>query len=210
LNNELHSSWRYTNLNSVQEGTDLKLELRDYSRIGIFVGIIAVLGLFPKLPIGPVPFSIQVIGVFLAGAVLGSYRGTLAVLVFEVLVLAGAPLLTGLRGGLEVFFGPTFGFLIGWLIAAWVIGLLVERTKKVQIAVSSSIGFILAIGIWWTLGLGYIYLASQYNLIPGAAEALAVTLPVTSTLIIWDFAKLVVSVLVLVGIKAAYPKALSN
>ena len=188
----------------------MKLQLRDYSRIGIFVGIIAVLGLFPKLPIGPVPFSIQVLGVMLAGAVLGSYRGTLAVLLFEVIVLAGAPLLTGFRGGFATFFGPTFGFLIGWLVAAWVIGLLVENLKKVHVAISAGIGFVLAVAIWWILGIGFLYLAVQFNLIPGAAEALAMTLPVTTVLIIWDLVKVAFSVLVLVGIKAAYPKALTN
>jgi biotin transport system substrate-specific component len=188
----------------------MKLELRDYSRIGIFVGIITILGLIPKFTFGAIPFSVQVLGVFLAGAVLGSYRGTLAVLLFEVLVLAGLPLLTGGRGGLQVFFGPTFGFLVGWLVAAWVIGLLVENLKKVHIAISSSIGFVLAIGIWWTLGIGYMYLGVQYNLFTGAKEALALTLPAVGIVALSDFIKAVVAVVVLVGIKAAYPKALTK
>ena len=188
----------------------MKLELRDYSRIGIFVGIIAVLGLIPKFTFGAIPFSVQVLGVMIAGAVLGSYRGTLAVLIFEVLVLAGLPLLTGGRGGLQVFFGPTFGFLIGWLVAAWVIGLLVENLKKVHVAVSAAIGFVLAIGIWWALGLGYMYLGAQYNLFEGAKEALAMTLPAFGVVALSDFIKAALAVVVLVGVKAAYPKALNN
>jgi biotin transport system substrate-specific component len=63
----------------------MKLQLRDYPRIAIFVGLIAALGLLPAVNILPgVPVTAQTLGVMLAGAVLGSYRGTLAVFVFEV------------------------------------------------------------------------------------------------------------------------------
>ena len=188
----------------------MKLELRDYSRIGIFVAIIAVLGLIPKFPIGPIPFSIQVLGVFLAGAVLGSYRGTLAVLLFEVLVLAGLPLLTGGRGGFSVFTGPTLGFLIGWLVAAWVIGLAIENFKKIPLALKATFGFLLGMSIWWVAGLGWMYLAAQYNLITDGATVLAQTLPAVGLLIIGDLIKLVVAVVVVVALKAANPKSLEN
>jgi biotin transport system substrate-specific component len=63
----------------------------------------------------------------LAGAVLGRWRGAAAVLVFLLLVALGLPLLAGGRGGLGVFFGPSVGFLVGFPVAAFVIGWLTER-----------------------------------------------------------------------------------
>lgn len=188
----------------------MKLELRDYPRIAIFVGLIAALGLIPKFSLGTIPISIQVLGVLLAGAVLGSYRGALAVMIFEILVLAGAPLLTGFRGGFAVVFGPTFGFLMGWLVAAWVVGLVVENLKNVNVAVSASIGFVLAIVIWWAFGIAWMYLGAQYGLFPDAAAVLAGTLPFVGIVVLGDLIKAAVAVLVLVGVKASYPAALKH
>ena len=93
-----------------------------------FVGIIAAMGLVPavQLPVFPVPITLQSMGVMLAGAVLGRWRGAAAVLVFLALVALGLPLLSGGRGGLGVFFGPSVGFLLGFPVAAFVIGWLSE------------------------------------------------------------------------------------
>ena len=94
-----------------------------------FVGIIAAMGLVPavQLPVFPVPITLQSMGVMLAGAVLGRWRGAAAVLVFLALVALGLPLLSGGRGGLGVFFGPSVGFLLGFPVAAFAIGWLSER-----------------------------------------------------------------------------------
>nr|WP_081620698.1 biotin transporter BioY [Nocardiopsis potens] len=76
------------------------------------------------IPVGPVPITLQTLGVMLAPAILGAKRGTLSVLTFLALVLAGLPLLPGGRGGVEPFVGPTGGYMLGWVAGALVIGLL--------------------------------------------------------------------------------------
>jgi biotin transport system substrate-specific component len=63
----------------------------------------------------------------LAGSILGWKRGALSVLVLLALVAAGLPLLSGGRGGLAVFFGPSAGYLIGWVFGAAAIGWMVQR-----------------------------------------------------------------------------------
>ena len=94
-----------------------------------FAGIIAAMGLVPavQLPVNPVPITLQSMGIMLAGAILGRWRGAAAVLIFLTLVALGLPLLAGGRGGLGVFFGPSVGFLVGFPVAAFVIGWLSER-----------------------------------------------------------------------------------
>jgi biotin transport system substrate-specific component len=94
-----------------------------------FVGIIAAMGLVPavQVPGFSVPITIQSMGIMLAGAVLGRWRGAAAVLVFLLLVALGLPLLSGGRGGLAVFAGPSAGFLAGFPVAAFVIGWFSER-----------------------------------------------------------------------------------
>lgn len=101
---------------------------RSLSHIALFAALVAVLGLVPaiSLPFG-VPITAQSLGIMLCGTVLGAKRGALAVLLFLALVALGLPLLSGGRGGLGVFVGPSTGFLIGFPIAAFVAGLIVER-----------------------------------------------------------------------------------
>jgi biotin transport system substrate-specific component len=107
---------------------------RVFSAAGIamtatFVGVIAAMGLVPalSLPGFNVPITMQSMGVMLAGSILGKWRGAAAVTIFLLLVALGLPLLSGGRGGLAVFFGPSVGFLLGFPVAAFVIGWLSER-----------------------------------------------------------------------------------
>ena len=96
--------------------------------IALFAGLIAVLGLVPKIDLlSGVPITAQSMGIMLCGTVLGAKRGALAVLLFLGLTAVGLPLLSGYRGGLGVFVGPSAGFLIGFPIAAFVGGLIVEK-----------------------------------------------------------------------------------
>lgn len=101
---------------------------RNLTHIALFAALIAVLGLVPKIDlISGVPITAQSMGIMLCGTVLGAKRGALAVLLFLALVAVGLPLLAGGRGGLGVFASPSVGFLIGFPIAAFVAGLIVER-----------------------------------------------------------------------------------
>ena len=99
---------------------------RDIVYIALFAAITAALALFPPLmiPVVAVPITAQSMGPMLAGSIIGARRGALSLLLFLVLVAVGLPLLSGGRGGLGVFFGPTGGFLLSWPIAAGVVGLL--------------------------------------------------------------------------------------
>ncbi len=104
------------------------LNTRDLVLAALFAAIIVALGLVPKIELGffPVPITAQSLGVMLAGVILGGKRAAIAVLIVLLLVLIGLPVLAGGRGGLAVFAGPTAGFLLGWLPAAYLTGLASE------------------------------------------------------------------------------------
>lgn len=103
---------------------------RSLTHIALFAALIAVLGFVPQMTLpGGVPITAQSMGIMLCGTVLGARRGALAVLLFLALVALGLPLLSGGRGGLGVFASPSVGFLIGFPIAAFVAGLIVERWR---------------------------------------------------------------------------------
>ena len=127
---------------------------RNITHIALFAALIAVLGLIPKIDLmAGVPITAQSLGIMLCGTVLGARRGALAVILFLVLVAAGLPLLSGGRGGIGVFSGPSAGFLIGFPVAAFVSGWIVEHWR-VQIGISALVAaFIGGIVVLYAFGI---------------------------------------------------------
>lgn len=75
----------------------------------------------------PVPVTGQTFAVLMVGALLGSRRGALAVLTYIVQGLAGLPVFAYGNSGLKALAGPTGGYLVGFVVAAYVVGALAER-----------------------------------------------------------------------------------
>ncbi|MCA1288412.1 biotin transporter BioY [Salipiger bermudensis] len=130
---------------------------RTLTHVALFAALIAGLGLIPKFTLAfGVPITAQTLGVMLAGTVLGAKRGALACLLFIALVALGLPLLAGGRGGLGVFASPTVGFLVGWPVAAFVTGFIVERWRgnlALVGALASGIGGILVLYVFGVIGM---------------------------------------------------------
>jgi biotin transport system substrate-specific component len=134
----------------------------------------------------------------LAGAILGSKRGALAVLLFLALVAIGLPLLSGGRGGLGVFAGPSVGYLVGFPVAAWLVGRLTEligRPYRVPLGIMANVlGGVLVLNAIGIVGMA---LVADLSLI-GATTVAGAFVP-------GDLAKAVLTALVAVGVHAAYP-----
>jgi len=79
------------------------------------------------LPFSPVPVTGQTLAVILVGMLLGSRRGSLALLTYLAEGLAGLPVFAGGTAGPARLLGPTGGYLVGFIVAAYVTGLLAER-----------------------------------------------------------------------------------
>lgn len=105
------------------------MKTKDIVMIAMFTAFIAVMAFIPPIPLPfmPVPIVLQNIGIILAGCLLGYKSGTLSVVIFLLLVATGLPLLSGGRGGLGVFFGPSAGYLFGYPVVAFLIGLLIDK-----------------------------------------------------------------------------------
>lgn len=105
------------------------MSARDTVLVAMFAALTAALGLLPPIPVPvvPVPVTAQTLGIMLAGCVIGARRAAFAMALLLVLLALGLPLLSGGRGGLGVFVGPSAGYLIAWPLAAYCIGTIVSR-----------------------------------------------------------------------------------
>lgn len=118
-----------------------RLDATDLTRVAVFAAIVAVLGLPGGFAVfGAVPITAQTLGVMLAGAVLGPWLGALSMAVLLALVAVGLPLLSGGRGGVGVFVGPSAGYLFGWIAGALVIGLIVHARGRRPVLWRTALG----------------------------------------------------------------------
>lgn len=93
--------------------------------IGAFT-LVTIIAARISVPLQPVPFTLQPLAVLLAGMILGSRDGGLSQLLYVGLILVGLPLDANGRGTAALA-GPTAGYLIGFIAAAFITGWLVER-----------------------------------------------------------------------------------
>ncbi len=173
---------------------------RDIVHIALFAALVAVLGLIPPIffPFIPVPITAQTLGVMLAGSILGMRRGGLALLVFLGLVAMGLPLLSGGRGGLGVFLGPSGGFVLSYPLAAAVVGALTQRVwRRLSMPLAFMINVIGGIGVIYALGIPWLAIASDLPLLQ-AAQGSLVFIP-------GDLVKAAIAAVAVVTVKRSYP-----
>ncbi len=134
----------------------------DLALIATFAALIAVcsiIGGFNVTGIG-VPFTLQMFGIFLAGAALGARRGFLAVLLYLAVGTAGVPIFAEGHGGPSVWVGVTGGYLLAFPIAAFIVGLVASRVARsnpaaftVVVAIAAAIVTIAIVGTLGTIGM---------------------------------------------------------
>ena len=127
---------------------------KNLPHIALFAALITVLFILPNqmLTVG-VPISATSLGIMLSGTVLGSQKGGLAALLFVVLVAAGVPSLFGAISGVGLFVGPRAGFLLGFPIAAFVTGLIVEKWRGNLGLVSLVAAFVGGVVVLYAIGI---------------------------------------------------------
>jgi biotin transport system substrate-specific component len=109
-------------------------------------GAVTAAGAFLIIPFPLVPITLQTLFLNLAAALLGGRLGALSQVVYIILGIIGLPVFAGGKGGIGILFGPTGGYLIGFIVAAFVIGKLIEikaRPGFVWMACSMVVGLII-------------------------------------------------------------------
>ena len=119
-----------------------KFTTREMVLVGMFAAVLAVISQISlPMPTG-VPITIQVFGVALVGAVLGSRLGTTATLVYVLLGAIGLPIFANFSGGISSIVGVTGGYIWAWPIMTWLCGIRPKTENKTK-NLAISIGFAL-------------------------------------------------------------------
>ncbi len=135
------------------------LKTKDIVLCGLFIALIAV-GAFIKVPVPVVPFTLQFLFTMLAGLLLGSRLGAVAVGGYTLLGLVGLPIFAE-GGGLWYILKPSFGYMLGFILGAYVTGLIVEKkgTGKIStILVANFVGLFIV----YFVGMVYYYIICNF------------------------------------------------
>lgn len=104
----------------------MKVSIRTICYAGMFAAIISVLSILVVPTPWGVPFTLQTFAIALAGFVLGKWFGSISVALYVCLGLVGIPVYAGMKAGPAVLFGPTGGYIFGFILMAFVCGVAVE------------------------------------------------------------------------------------
>ena len=107
------------------------------------------------LPFTPVPLTGQTFAVLLVGATLGSKRGVASLALYTLMGAVGLPFFAGGASGLAYLSGPTLGYLIGFVVAAYAVGTVAERGLERSVR-TSLVPFLIGTLVIYIFGAGWL------------------------------------------------------
>lgn len=140
----------------------MKIKTRDMLLTALFSALMAV-GAFIKILFPLIPFSFQPFFCAFSGIILGSRLGMLSQIIYVAVGLAGVPVFTQ-GGGPMYVLKPSFGFLIGFILGAYVTGKISEKLKTINFK-SLMVSVMAGLAIINLIGVPYLYLILKFYLI---------------------------------------------
>ena len=140
-----------------QSRTASRFSAKTLTMCAIFTALVAVCSQI-TIPLPLIPINLALFAVYLAGALLGPWRGALSLLVYLLLAAVGVPVMAGFRGGLGNLVGNTGGYVVGYIFAAFFTGLLVEKwgARFWQMCVAMVLGCAVCYffgTLWYSIGI---------------------------------------------------------
>ena len=137
--------------------------MKNKTRMMILAALFAALtavGAFIRFPLGTMSVTLQFMFTAMAGVLLGAKWGAVSQTVYVVLGLVGLPVFT-MGGGIGYVMQPSFGFLLGLIPTAWVIGRLTEKENGRW---RTALACLAGLAVLYLIGLPYMYLIMKLYL----------------------------------------------
>lgn len=142
----------------------------------LFTALIAIFSQV-AIPIGPIPINLAVLAVFLAGALLGAKLATLSMIIWVGMGSVSVPVFSMFRSGLGTLAGPTGGYIIGYIPAAYVVGLITEKTNKDGKLHLYITGMIIGMVTYFSFGAGWFMFSTNTGFWEGLMTCVIPFLP---------------------------------
>ncbi|MBR1932052.1 MAG: biotin transporter BioY [Lachnospiraceae bacterium] len=146
---------------STTQSVTSRIPVRQMALVGLMTAVICILAPFSlSIPISPVPISLGTLAIYFVITVLGMKLGTCSVVIYILLGLVGLPVFSGFTGGAGKLFGPTGGYIIGYIFMALLCGFFIDHWKNNVFM--AFLGMILGTAVCYLFGTAW--LAYQLSL----------------------------------------------
>jgi len=136
------------------------VKTKDMILVALFA-VLTMVGAWIKIPTQPVPFTLQFLFVALSGILLGARLGAASQALYVAMGLLGLPAFAKV-GGFGYVLSPTFGYIIGFIVCAYIVGKLCENGELT--IVKTFISTLLGIVVLYIFGVGYLFIINNLYL----------------------------------------------
>lgn len=159
-------------MDTIQKGQ--RISTKTMALIAVMTAVTCVLAPL-SIPIGPVPISLTNLAIYFGLYILGVKQETLSYIVYLLIGFVGLPVFSGFTGGAGKLFGPTGGYLIGFIPMAIVAGIMIERFDGKIFP--SVVGMIIGTAICYAFGTIWFCIQADYKLVPALSLCVIPFLP---------------------------------
>lgn len=143
----------------------MKITTKEMVLVSIFTALTAI-GASISIPMGEVPITMQTLFVLMSGIILGPKLAVLSQITYLILGLIGIPIFAGFTGGIQSIMKPSFGFILGFVFAAYIVGKIANPAKAFsskRIWIACLAGTI----VIYLVGLPYMYYVLNIIMVKG-------------------------------------------
>jgi len=179
----------------------MKVRTKDITLIALFVAITIILSQI-VVPVAPVPISLSMIAIYLSGALLGWKRGGITQIIYLLIGAVGLPVFASAKGGIPVLFGPTGGYIFGYVVATIIIGFIIEKARamNVYVIIGAMTAGLISCYLLGTIWLGFI---TEIGFVKALFVGVIPFIP-------GDILKIVVSTLIVQKLNKGYSSIIEN
>ena len=162
-----------------------KITTQQMALVAIMTALTCILAPF-SLPIGPVPISLTNLVIYFSLYLLGWKLGTLSYVIYLLIGLVGVPVFSGFTAGPAKLFGPTGGYLIGFIPMAIIAGIVIDKFSQRWIQI---LGMIVGTAICYAFGTAWFSIQAAYTVSAGIAVCVITIIPA-------DLIKMVIAMII--------------
>lgn len=162
-----------------------KITTQQMALVAIMTAITCILAPF-SLPIGPVPISLTNLVIYFSLYLLGWKLGTLSYVIYLLIGLVGVPVFSGFTAGPAKLFGPTGGYLIGFIPMAIIAGIVIDKFSQRWIQI---LGMIVGTAICYAFGTAWFCIQAGYTVSAALAVCVIPFIPA-------DLIKMVIAMII--------------
>lgn len=162
-----------------------KITTQQMALVAIMTALTCILAPF-SLPIGPVPISLTNLVIYFSLYLLGWKLGTLSYVIYLLIGLVGVPVFSGFTAGPAKLFGPTGGYLIGFIPMAIIAGIVIDKFSQRWIQI---LGMIVGTAICYAFGTAWFCVQAGYTVSAALAVCVIPFIPA-------DLIKMVIAMII--------------